>query len=289
MSAPAVSEGEKARALAELYRRLGGTRLPDDFANGAPDTVLLRFLAARGFDVDKALLVRGHHTRLRPGRARAGRQARPGGDGAAWRVGARQAPASQRRTARACGSAACAPGAVSSAGSCCRGRVPRGTLRARRLRPATAAPCPGARSRPRRRARRPPDGAELPGVAPGVQVRHRAGLQHLRRVAASNAPRFAPVAAERFAPPPRRCWAADACAGAQRAPSACSAGSTARAWPAGAPLRRSPPAHSNGPFAFCSASPLRSFYIGFDRGGHPVYLEYFGATQWLKARPSRSP
>jgi hypothetical protein len=34
--------------------------------------------------------------------------------------------------------------------------------------------------------------------------------------------------------------------------------------------------------------PFCSFYIGFDRGGHPVYLEYFGATQWLKARPSRA-
>jgi len=29
---------------------------------------------------------------------------------------------------------------------------------------------------------------------------------------------------------------------------------------------------------------FRRFYVGFDRAGHPVYLEYFGATQWLKAR-----
>jgi hypothetical protein len=48
-------------------------------------------------------------------------------------------------------------------------------------------------------------------------------------------------------------------------------------------------AHSNGPFAFLRLAFPRSFYIGFDRGGHPVYLEYFGATQWLKARPARSP
>lgn len=26
----------------------------------------------------------------------------------------------------------------------------------------------------------------------------------------------------------------------------------------------------------------RAYYVGFDRRGHPVYLEYFGATQWLK-------
>ena len=26
----------------------------------------------------------------------------------------------------------------------------------------------------------------------------------------------------------------------------------------------------------------RAFYLGFDRRGHPVYIEYFGATQWLK-------
>ena len=26
----------------------------------------------------------------------------------------------------------------------------------------------------------------------------------------------------------------------------------------------------------------RAIYLGFDRKGHPVYIEYFGATQWLK-------
>jgi hypothetical protein len=55
---PALSEGEKRARLAELQARLVGTTLPDDFTNGATDTVLLRFLAARGFDVDKAHTVR---------------------------------------------------------------------------------------------------------------------------------------------------------------------------------------------------------------------------------------
>ncbi len=53
-----VSEAEKRVRLAELQARLAGTQLPDDFTNGSPETVLLRFLAARGFDVDKALTVR---------------------------------------------------------------------------------------------------------------------------------------------------------------------------------------------------------------------------------------
>ena len=53
-----LSDLEKQRRLAELQRRLTGQRLPEDFTNGGTDTVLLRYLAARGFDVDKALAVR---------------------------------------------------------------------------------------------------------------------------------------------------------------------------------------------------------------------------------------
>ena len=61
MSQPGdLSDVEKQRRLAELQRRLTGQRLPEDFTNGATDTVLLRYLAARGFDVDKALAVRPH-------------------------------------------------------------------------------------------------------------------------------------------------------------------------------------------------------------------------------------
>jgi hypothetical protein len=71
---PPLSEAEKRSRLAELAARLEGTTLPDDFTNGATDTVLLRFLAARGFDVDKAHTVRVLTWRARTrrgGRARA--------------------------------------------------------------------------------------------------------------------------------------------------------------------------------------------------------------------------
>jgi hypothetical protein len=53
-----VTEPEKLRKLSELQRRLAGQQLCEDFTNGAPDALLLRFLAARAFDVDKALAVR---------------------------------------------------------------------------------------------------------------------------------------------------------------------------------------------------------------------------------------
>lgn len=53
-----LSEAEKLRRLGELQRRLTGQRLGEDFVNGAQDTVLLRYLAARNYDVDKALSVR---------------------------------------------------------------------------------------------------------------------------------------------------------------------------------------------------------------------------------------
>ena len=55
-----LSDAEKQRRLGELQRRLTGQRLPEDFTNGAQDAVLFRYLAARGFDVDKALAVRPH-------------------------------------------------------------------------------------------------------------------------------------------------------------------------------------------------------------------------------------
>ncbi len=61
-----LSEADKRARLAQLQAALVDTPLPDDFTNGAPDTVLLRFLAARGFDVDKALAVRG--ARVAPAR-----------------------------------------------------------------------------------------------------------------------------------------------------------------------------------------------------------------------------
>jgi hypothetical protein len=54
----ALPAAEQQRRLSELQRRLTGTRLSEDFANGAPDALLLRYLGARGFDVDKALAVR---------------------------------------------------------------------------------------------------------------------------------------------------------------------------------------------------------------------------------------
>jgi hypothetical protein len=53
-----LTEADKQRKLSELQRRLTGQRLPEDFTNGAQETVLLRDLAARGYDVDKALAVR---------------------------------------------------------------------------------------------------------------------------------------------------------------------------------------------------------------------------------------
>ena len=53
-----LSPGEQVAKLQELQRRLTGTRLSDDFTNGVPDNLLLRYLAARGWDVDKALTVR---------------------------------------------------------------------------------------------------------------------------------------------------------------------------------------------------------------------------------------
>ena len=53
-----VPEAERLRRLAELQRRLTGTRLSEDFTNGVPDALLLRYLAARSYDVDKALTVR---------------------------------------------------------------------------------------------------------------------------------------------------------------------------------------------------------------------------------------
>ena len=49
---PVVDENEKRARLALLKKTLG--TLPDDFTNGALDTVLGRYLAARGWDVDKA-------------------------------------------------------------------------------------------------------------------------------------------------------------------------------------------------------------------------------------------
>ena len=53
--------------------------------------------------------------------------------------------------------------------------------------------------------------------------------------------------------------------------------------------RAPPPLPSERSNAPRPLAPFRSFYIGFDRGGHPVYLEYFGATQWLKARRAPGP
>jgi hypothetical protein len=59
-AAATLTEAEKLRRLAELQRRLAraGTALPDDFVCSAPDATLLRYLAARGFDVERALAVR---------------------------------------------------------------------------------------------------------------------------------------------------------------------------------------------------------------------------------------
>ena len=53
-----LSPAEQTQRLQELQRRLTGTRLSDDLTNGVPDNLLLRYLAARGWDVDKALAVR---------------------------------------------------------------------------------------------------------------------------------------------------------------------------------------------------------------------------------------
>ena len=174
-----VSEGEKARALAELYRRLGGTRLPEDFSNGAPDTVLLRFLAARGFDVDKALQVRPAAAELPREPPKQRRTASRRGVGAARGRGL--APAALRRARRArCGSTA-AP-APSSARSCrCRGLAARCGRSAARQGVSKRSRAGDERSRRPRRLAAAADGAGLLGVAPGVQVQHGAGPQHLRR------------------------------------------------------------------------------------------------------------
>jgi hypothetical protein len=123
MSQPSgdLSDVEKQRRLAELQRRLTGQRLPEDFTNGATETVLLRYLAARGFDVDKALAVRT--TLLLPSarlwardqERRAGRRARGVGrvPGASVRWSSGKVRAHPRRDALLPVTLCCAQGCIS--------------------------------------------------------------------------------------------------------------------------------------------------------------------------------
>ena len=188
-----LSEGEKARALAELYRRLGGTRLPEDFSNGAPDTVLLRFLAARGFDVDKAFQARpstAERPREPPKQAASARRSasrRRRGRGRSL------APVALRRARRACGGSTAAPAPVAAHSCCCSGLAARCGRSAARQGVSKRSRAGDERSRRPRRLAAAADGAGLLGVAPGVQVQHGAGPQHLRRALAARRSRpFAP-------------------------------------------------------------------------------------------------